>query len=513
MAGNQPTHDLATLLRVTTERPLEPDEFASLETLLLEDNDARAQYRQYMQVDALLQWRLGNAVGSRHITLTEAVDETPQPAPSYTASRSWAGTGRWLGNVAATLAVTLVFWGVFFLFFVLRPNSVEMVQKPSETAVESTKPIVAELVETFDAVWRGDSQLQPTAGTPLRQGDMLNLAAGLVQIRFESGALVTLEGPATFVLAERNAARMKLGCTFARASGDALGFTIETPAATVVDLGTEFGVMVERDGSTEVHVFSGLVEATPRTPSRQSSGEQSLVLEEGRAARIAMAQGKFETLAAKAEDFVRLQQPGWGAGELPPSADATPQIVLTGPVGHDLTDAEENGRLAGAISGGGENATKESYGRAFDNDIETKWLAFKPMGTYVVFRFADGEQHVVRSYTITSANDAPERDPYCWWLSGSQDGKHFTRLDGGTAQWFAASDLASSPWQRFETRAFAVPGNETAYRYYRFDFFTPAGARAAFATRLEIPNSIQIAEIELFDVDVTQRQPTNENPE
>ena len=329
MAGNQPTHDLATLLRVTTERPLEPDEFASLETLLLEDSDARAQYRQYMQVDALLQWRLGNAVGSRHITLTDTGSETPATSSCTATPRSRTAVRRWLSNTVVTLAVTLAFWGVFFLFFLLRPNSVEVAQGPGKPVVESAKPVVAELVETFDAVWRGDSPLQPTGGTPLRQGDTLNLAAGLIQLRFESGAQVTLEGPATFVLAEKNAARMELGRTYARAPGDAVGFTIETPAATVVDLGTEFGVMVQRDGTTEVHVFSGLVEAIARTSSQQSSHDKSsLVLEEGKAARIAVDRGEFERLATVNKDFIRLKRPGWIASDQP-TAVASSQLLET----------------------------------------------------------------------------------------------------------------------------------------------------------------------------------------
>jgi ferric-dicitrate binding protein FerR (iron transport regulator) len=44
----------------------------------------------------------------------------------------------------------------------------------------------------------------------------------------------------------------------------AIGFTVETPAADVVDFGTEFSVDVA-GGASEVHVFEGLVQVQPRS--------------------------------------------------------------------------------------------------------------------------------------------------------------------------------------------------------------------------------------------------------
>ena len=43
----------------------------------------------------------------------------------------------------------------------------------------------------------------------------------------------------------------------------ARGYTILTPTAEVVDLGTEFGVDVDDSGASEVHVFDGDVVARP----------------------------------------------------------------------------------------------------------------------------------------------------------------------------------------------------------------------------------------------------------
>jgi hypothetical protein len=52
---------------------------------------------------------------------------------------------------------------------------------------------------------------------------------------------------------------------------EGVGFTVETPAAEVVDFGTEFSVDVA-GGASEVHVFAGLVRVQPRSPSGTKTG-------------------------------------------------------------------------------------------------------------------------------------------------------------------------------------------------------------------------------------------------
>ncbi len=56
----------------------------------------------------------------------------------------------------------------------------------------------------------------------------------------------------------------------------AVGFTIGSPNLDVVDLGTEFGLQVEAEGKTEVHVFKGKVELHNPGADRQVAGSQQL---------------------------------------------------------------------------------------------------------------------------------------------------------------------------------------------------------------------------------------------
>jgi hypothetical protein len=171
------------------------------------------------------------------------------------------------------------------------------------------------------------------------------------------------------------------------------------------------------------------------------------------------------------------------------SAGTANGTVLPGLIGFDLTDADQSGGLDGTIFEGGPNnwPAAERPPMALDSTSATKWLAFLPEGAPYGFRFAGGQRHAVNAYTITSANDAPNRDPYAWTLSGSNDGVNYTQVDSRTAQTFN---------DRFQTRLYEFT-NGTAYEYYRFDFKTKYGVTLNPADRPDA-NAIQMAEIELF---------------
>lgn len=173
-------------------------------------------------------------------------------------------------------------------------------------------------------------------------------------------------------------------------------------------------------------------------------------------------------------------------------------LLPDGLIGFDLTDADENGTPEGTITAGGfpGSPANEEPPKALDNSESTTWLAFLPAGTFYQFRFSASQRHAVNGYTITSANDAQNRDPYSWTLSGSNDGTNYTVIDTRSAQTFAS---------RFQTRLYEF-NNATAYEYYRFDFKTKFGVTGLEADRPNA-NAIQMAEIELF-----ARQPVDFTP-
>jgi hypothetical protein len=127
------------------------------------------------------------------------------------------------------------------------------------------------------------------------------LKKGAVKIAFDYGAEVIIEGPAEFEL--ENAEKMILhsGRLYAKVSKGATGFIVQTPYSTVIDLGTEFGVEVGFDGSTDVHMFKGKASLIP---GRTGEKKESLELHAGQAKAVAQT-GQVQDIELKGKAFVR----------------------------------------------------------------------------------------------------------------------------------------------------------------------------------------------------------------
>lgn len=111
------------------------------------------------------------------------------------------------------------------------------------------------LVDSANAKW--DVPLQQTG--ELRAGRR-TLEEGYARIRLKKGAEVLLQAPSTFDLRSTNRMFLESGWITAAVPPSALGFTVRTPASSVVDFGTEFGLLAGGAGNTEIHVFDGRIE-------------------------------------------------------------------------------------------------------------------------------------------------------------------------------------------------------------------------------------------------------------
>src|SRR5437773_1342423 len=98
-----------------------------------------------------------------------------------------------------------------------------------------------------------------------------------------ASARVVLQGPASMELLGGNSARLLRGKLTAQVPASAKGFQITSPQGKIVDLGTEFGMAVARDGTTDVYVFKGKVEAYASASGGANAGLNVL---EKQAARI-----------------------------------------------------------------------------------------------------------------------------------------------------------------------------------------------------------------------------------
>lgn len=119
------------------------------------------------------------------------------------------------------------------------------------------KPI-ATVVKSSHCKWAGSTL--PTAEGSRVSAGVLELVEGLATLRFDSGAEVVLEAPATIELIDAMNCRLRRGTLVADVPPSAIGFSIDTQDAKVVDFGTRFGVSTGEDGKYMVQVLEGLVE-------------------------------------------------------------------------------------------------------------------------------------------------------------------------------------------------------------------------------------------------------------
>jgi predicted alpha-1,2-mannosidase len=142
-------------------------------------------------------------------------------------------------------------------------------------------------------------------------------------------------------------------------------------------------------------------------------------------------------------------------------------IAIPGGVTDGVVDVQANSENAS----GGE--VKENL---VDGTVNSKWLTFTPTG-WAQFKLS--EPIAVKRYALSSANDAPERDPRDWTLQGSADGQTWTTVDTRAGEVFT---------NRFQTRTFEA-ANTAPYLYYKLDITANAGGAQL----------IQLAEVQLSD--------------
>ncbi|NLE38743.1 MAG: FecR domain-containing protein, partial [Pirellulaceae bacterium] len=146
------------------------------------------------------------------------------------------------------------------------------------------------------------------SGMKLFEGQEIALDEGLAEIAFADGARVVLQAPTTFEARGPNMGYLRVGRLAAGVPPEARDFTIVTPLASVVDLGTEFGVVVADDGTAEAHVFKGEVVLTTN-PTRRSPASALERLGVGQAARISADASqhhpRVERILSTEEAFVR----------------------------------------------------------------------------------------------------------------------------------------------------------------------------------------------------------------
>ena len=187
------------------------------------------------------------------------------------------------------------------------PQESELTRNPPSPAENATIG-VAHITNRNNCQWQND-KLAPTTDR-IMQGDKFSLKSGLLEIVYDTGARVILQGPCTYTVESKIGGFLAVGKVTAKLEKKVAGragsntsspslpvskspglFFVRTPTAVVTDLGTEFGVEVDRSGATESHVFRGRVKiamldiAGGNRHQRPTEG-QEVVLNQNESARV-----------------------------------------------------------------------------------------------------------------------------------------------------------------------------------------------------------------------------------
>ena len=250
-------------------------DLSRLEKMLAASDEARRFYVRSMAMSASLFEQAGEMQG-----------ELPEPSNVV----PFSGWSRWAAPLAAAAAVLL---GIFLARSFFGPG------QPGN--VEEQPDSVARLSGSKDCKWIGAA---PASGDELTRGRRLELESGFAELTFDSGAQLTLVGPATLDIRSAWEAELQRGTIKANVPPEAVGFRVINAAVEVVDLGTEFSMTAEEGGAAEVFVLKGAVEVQPRGESGEMPRS---VLREKQARRFAKAgasdvrdgEKKFQRFAAK----------------------------------------------------------------------------------------------------------------------------------------------------------------------------------------------------------------------
>ncbi|MEN6496658.1 MAG: hypothetical protein ABFD16_20405 [Thermoguttaceae bacterium] len=239
-----PREELFALMGALVNDTITPDDYRRLEALLLRDAEARQFYFDYLDIHfGLHDWQLRDEEAAPLAALRQQLDASSPTAARPAQNRQWL---RYAMVIAATLCVSFVLQFLWDAW--------------SAAGVTALHDYVATLVKTADCQWApGDNWRE---GSRLAPGEF-RLVDGVVEIRFDSGAQLVVQGPAALKIESTSMALLKQGKVVLKSDETAEAFVLHTPSSTLIDRGTEYAVSVSPTGE-EVHVFDGEVQRQPK---------------------------------------------------------------------------------------------------------------------------------------------------------------------------------------------------------------------------------------------------------
>jgi ferric-dicitrate binding protein FerR (iron transport regulator) len=260
--------ELEALASAVVDGSATDDQLARLAQQLTTSDDARRFYVRYLGLSASLYDYADPLPSAGALPSSGETSISPPAHPARKLRRRWPAFG-----VATAAAIVAAVW----------MSGLWRHDDALPTLELDTDHIAAQITGVSDCRWGGDKMaLEP--GDSLHAGQHLELSSGIAEVTFDSGAQITLEGPAALSIDSAWEATLKHGKMTVEVPHEAIGFRAASATVDVVDLGTEYCMLVSKEGETDVGVLQGSVQATPRgAPGRD---ETPMILEQRRARRF-----------------------------------------------------------------------------------------------------------------------------------------------------------------------------------------------------------------------------------
>jgi len=288
------------------------------------------------------------AAGSQHAPASTAVVAVARQATV------WQKTASFFSEYAAILclAVTVVMGLVLAWHWPMSRRVEVTVGGSTADARSDAEPAdVGRISGAVDCSFAGG--VQPVEHERVKVGQQLKLDRGLLEITYDAGVEVILQGPATYTVESAQGGFLAVGkLTALVESGRPVSnskskvssprFALRTPSLTVNDLGTEFGVEVKPNRVTEVCVFRGQVDAAKESRAGFAPVRERLAA--GEALRLVSRDAPLQRMTVESLGAAPLPSPG----RLLPAMRAARDSQLLAPSGlvatayHRVWDAHGN---------------------------------------------------------------------------------------------------------------------------------------------------------------------------
>ncbi len=271
----------AVIRKLTSEYcddAISTEKFQSLERLVGENQVARREYLHLMKIHAELvsQGKQRNAVENES-SVEKAIElaqtrQSPSVKPA-TLTRSMA-------LLFVAIAASLMLLAAFTFTRSRGERSAPRIadrRQDNRASQESdahesdnggqptASHAIGKIVTTSEMcrLFVGGVQVDAKAEIPLLAGQEICLAGGTAEIHFDNGIRSALQAPAILVPKSSMLVHLSEGNFTSTVSKSGIGFTVTTPEARVIDLGTSFGILAKLGGTTQVVVFDGEVDVMP----------------------------------------------------------------------------------------------------------------------------------------------------------------------------------------------------------------------------------------------------------